>query len=280
MTESVNIVERGELLPLDSIYPNRLNPNEMDSTDLFVLKNDVRVDNYDPITVSPLGVFYTPEAREDPRVRAVIPDDIDPESTYIICDGFHRYTTASQLKMTHIRGKILHMTERDAMPFFYRRHKLRGKLDPIKEAELFRNEMKERRITAVKLVELYNLRGISYIKTRLSLLNVTTDVVNLFYEPPEDLPGRLTTDHLRTLSYLPKNMHFAVAMMSLERNWRVKDLRVEIRRIKEGKGLRAPWAETEAPGAPPSSHPTMAQRYLHRMLTAFSRPMRKRLSDM
>jgi hypothetical protein len=99
MTDSVNAL-RGEPIPLDRIYPNRLNPNEMDRDDLFLLKGDVEVDNYDPIIVSPLGVFYTPEAREDPRVTAVIPDDADPETTYIICDGFHRYTTATQLKLT------------------------------------------------------------------------------------------------------------------------------------------------------------------------------------
>ena len=30
MTDSVNaLVDRGELLPLDRVYPNRLNPNEM-----------------------------------------------------------------------------------------------------------------------------------------------------------------------------------------------------------------------------------------------------------
>jgi len=43
MTESVNFVEKGDLLPLDRIYPNRLNPNEME------------VDTMPPGTPLPLG---------------------------------------------------------------------------------------------------------------------------------------------------------------------------------------------------------------------------------
>ena len=162
--------------------------------------------------------------------------------------------------LTHIRGNIRHMTEKDAMPFFYRRHKLRGKLDTLKEAELFRSEMDERGITQPEFVKIYNLRSVNYIKTRLALFNVTTDVVDLYYKTPEDLPGKLSTEHLRALSFVPKNMQFAVAMMSFERNWRVEDIRAEVKRIREGKGLRS---TDEALEGPPGSYPTTIQRYLH-----------------
>ena len=209
--------ERGEPFPVGNIYPNRLNPNEMERFDVDQLENDIRVDDYDPITISPLEVFYTAKARRDPRVTAIIPNDADPAKTYIISDGYHRHTAATRLG-THIRAVIKHQTEADAMPHFYRRHRLRGKLNPLKEAEMFRHELDERGISREELVKLYNLSGVSYLKTRLALLNVTTNVVDLYYEPSKDLPGRLTISHLRSLSYLPKNLQFAVAMMSLERN--------------------------------------------------------------
>ena len=262
--------EKGEEIPIGNIYPNRLNPNEMEPVDIKQLKNDVLMDDYDPITVSPLGVFYTAKARKDSRVTAIIPHDADPEKTYIICDGYHRHKAASQIGITHIRAVIKHQTEADAMPHFYRRHRLRGKLEPLKEAELFRHELDERNISRAELVKLYNLSGVSYLKTRLALLNITTEVVDLYYESPPDLPGRLTISHLRSLSFIPKNLQFAVAMMSLERNWTILELRAEVRRIKEGKGTAQ--SEIAAPDAPPGSHPTLIQRHLHQNVTRFLKP--------
>jgi len=263
------IPKQGPPIAVDSIYPNRLNPNEMEEVDVYQLMNDVGNDDYDPIIISPINVFYTVQARQDPRVTALIPHDADPEETYIITDGYHRHKAATQLGLSHIRSMVKHQTEADAMPHFYKRHKLRGQMDPIKEAQLFRHEMDTRKITQAQLVELYNLTTVNYIKTRLALLNVTWRVVELYYEVPEDLPGRLSIEHLRSISFVPKNMQYAVAMMSLDRNWRVEDIRAEVKRIRGGLGLRA---TNGSEAGPPGTYPTTIQRYLHPNIDRLLRP--------
>ncbi len=274
-------------LPVANIFPNRLNANEMPYDKLMQLKIDVKADDYDAITVSPVDVFYDAKARMDPRVLSVIPADADPKKTYVICDGDHRHQVTSQLGLTHIRVVIRHMTESDAMCHFYRRHQIHGEMDPIKEAELFRQELENRGVTMAKLAEDYNLTSVSYIKTRLSLLNVTMEVISLFYTPPADFPGKLLTEHLKSISYLPKNMQYAVAMMSLERNWRIADIRSEVKRLREGLGLR-PVEEFKkvtttvlvpADGIkePPSSNPTLIQRHLHPNIDRLLKPNEERV---
>ncbi|KKL50697.1 hypothetical protein LCGC14_2302890 [marine sediment metagenome] len=256
------------MLPVASIFQNRLNANEMPVDKLVQLKVDVEAGDYDAITVSPLDVFYDAEARMDPRVASVIPADADPKSTYVICDGYHRHLVASQLGLANIHATVKHMTESDAMAHFYRRHKLRGEMDPIKEAELFQHELEKRGVVPSDLVKIYNLSNVSYIKTRLALLNVTMNVVDLFYMPPPEFPGKLTTEHLKSISYLPKKMQFAVAMMSLERNWRIEDIRVESKRLRAGLGLRP----TEGVEEPPGSNPTLIQRHLHPNIDRLLKP--------
>ncbi|KKM23270.1 hypothetical protein LCGC14_1616900 [marine sediment metagenome] len=275
------------MLPVASIFQNRLNANEMEIVKFGQLKLDIKAEDYDAITVSPVDVFYDAEARMDPRVTEFIPADADVTDLYIICDGFHRHKGASQLGLIHIRAVIKHMTESDAMAHFYRRHKIHGEMNPILEAEMFRQEIETRGITIAKLAEIYNLTSASYVKTRLALLNVTMDVVDLFYMPPADFPGKLTTEHLKSISYLPKNMQFSVAMMSLERNWRIEDIRIECNRIREGKGLRpvgafkkvttTRWVPTEGVEGPPSSNPTLIQRHLHPNIDRLLNPSEERV---
>lgn len=66
-----------------------------------------------------------------------------------------------------------------------------------------------------------------------------------------------------TMERARKNMQFSVAMMSPERNWSVEDIRAMVKRIRQGKGLRASEDENATLGVPSPSYPTMAQRYLH-----------------
>ncbi len=275
------------MLPVASIFQNRLNANEMEIVKFGQLKIDVKAEDYDAITVSPVDVFYDAEARMDPRVTKFIPADADVTDLYIICDGFHRHKGASQLGLTHIRAVINHMTESDAMAHFYRRHKIHGEMNPILEAEMFRQELEKRGGTIAELAKAFNLTSASYVKTRLSLLNVTMDVVDLFYIPPADLPGKLTTEHLKSISYLPKNMQYAVAMMSLERNWRIEDIRIESKRIREGKGLRpvetfkkvttTKLVPIDGIGGPPPANPTLIQRHLHSNIDRLLTPNEERI---
>ena len=247
---------------MDRIFPNRFNPNEMDVGMMLLLDRALEEDEYDPIIISPMNVFYrgvdldlVDHDRGDGVVvnlGAIVSRGVlNPADSYVICDGEHRYKRAKKFRWTTIRVVVWSMTEKDAMPYFYKRHKVHGEFDPLKEAELFQHESVVNGLTLVEIAKKYNLHGKQYIHNRLKLLQVSASVMNLFYEPPEGSPGRLSITHLRVLSFLPKGLQKPVALMSLERNWTSKDIEAEVRRIKEGKGIRGPTAKKEAPDEPP-----------------------------
>ena len=258
MTESV---ERGELIPLDRIYPNRLNPNEMEWANRYRLQEALKSDEYDPIVVSPLNAFYSPKDLKTLYIETedgvqIFLSALNHAEHYVICDGQHRYEEAKRLGFTHIRATVWHMSENDAMPHFYKRHSIRGEFKPMKEADLFLHERDVNGLTLPQIAEKYNLSSTSYIRNRLNLLKVTPKVLDLFWEPPADMPGTLTITHLRHISELQSGRwQLAVARMALHRNWNVRDVEKEVRRIKAGKGQRDPKAYLAPLEAPPPDRP-------------------------
>ena len=232
------------------IYPNRTNPNWMDPEDYMLLKKAVAKDEYDAIIVSPMKTYYT----ED--LLASLHYEADADHSYVICDGEFRYRAAVELGKSDIDVEIWNMTEAQAIPYFYQRQKIRGKMDPVKEAALFQHERVVNGKSRAEIVRDLNLSGENYIKTRMKLLNVSDAVIKLFYKPPGHLPGRLTFTHLRDLSVVRKRQQKDLAMLVLEKNWTTRDLADEIRRVKEEAGTRQDQAYVPAPTHQPPARPS------------------------
>lgn len=239
---------RGVPVELRRIFPNRFNPNEMlSSWTRERLQVDVRVDDYDPIVISPARIFYQgklrtliveSEAGAEVKFKALLEQlGFTVNDVYVICDGEQRYNQAVEIGMTHIRALIQPWVEDDAMPHFYKRQTIRGEMDPFKEAMLFMHERRVNGLTLEQIKKKYTLSSVFYIRGRLKMYDVHPAVIELFWEPPEDAPGLLLFAHLQELSTLPRKYQKAVATMALYRKWTSEDVRVEVRRIKDAKGI-------------------------------------------
>jgi len=230
--------QKDVLIPIENIHPNRMNPNMMEFEQRLILEPAMKKKEYDALVVSPAHIFY----KDFPEMGT---------EGYIICDGEHRYEEGVKLGHEMLKCDIWHITEQDAMPYFFQRHAARGNIDPIRLAILFKHEMVVNKKTRRQITKDYHLPNMDYITSRLKLLNVAVNTVNFFYEPPEGCTETLSMSHLRELGTIPKRFQKSVAILSLRRGWSRNDLRAECRRIKEGKRTRAFYAFVEAPDIPP-----------------------------
>jgi ParB-like chromosome segregation protein Spo0J len=234
---------------VNRIIPNRLNPNLMDSDKFKLLMNAVARGEYDPIIISPAKRFYTPKDLEK-GVTTILPNgsvigltNRNYEGFYIICDGFHKWSAALALNFSTIKADVKELTENEAMPYYYQRHNLRGNHDPLKEAELFRHERRVNKRSRKEIIELYNLPGEGYLKTRLRLGNLVEGVVELYYSGLPDAKGELNFSHLREIATLPKRHQIKLATLCIQNGWTTRELEAETMRIKHG-GLERLEPET------------------------------------
>lgn len=257
---------KGIHVPIENIFPNRLNPNVMkDWGPRLRLRSDIKADDYDPIIVSPATTFYGEtlneiiyESESGTQVAFTTMLErfkISPKDAFVICDGEQRHREAIEVGLTEIRCKIEYWSEDDAMPHFYKRQTIRGEMDPFKEAELFLYERRVKGLELKEIKEKYNLGSTTYIRNRLRMYKVVDAVLRLFWDPPEKAPGKLTYSHLEEISRVPMKYQRPVALMSLYRNWTAKNVRTEARRIKAQKGIRDVRAYIEAATNSPPPRP-------------------------
>lgn len=236
---------------LELVFEKRLDSNVMSEEKQERLLVDVRNDDYNPITISPMYVYYPQEVSDK------LHPEVDPQEAYIICDGKYRYRTVKKLGLRTIKRVVKSVTEKDSLPHFYKRQRIHGHIDPFREAELFLFERVVNKRSRKEITQLYGLASENYIKTRMKLVNVAENVIKLFYEhePTEEMPGRLTFTHLRDLSVVPRRQQKGIALLVLERNWGTREMMAEIRRVKEEMGIRASTAYVPAPKERPGVKP-------------------------
>jgi len=164
-----------EYLSLNSIRENAFNPNVMTEEEFKDLVEDMR-------RVGPEGV--------DPiHVRRL-------EDGYEIIDGAHRFRVAQELGWNDIRCWVHEMDESEARAFNYEKNRLRGRIDPFKEAELFKWEL-DRGLSDEEIAKKYGLRHRQRVWEKLSLLNIAPEVRGLCPT------GRTMTEmHLRAIARL------------------------------------------------------------------------------
>jgi ParB family chromosome partitioning protein len=138
---------------LSSFHPNKYNPNEMTPEEYAALgANMIKEGPHgtDPLTVRPDGMGFE------------------------IIDGEHRWKKAGELKWERIRYVVREVDEDRAQEINYAKNKLRGHINPWKEAELFSSawsKFKTQEVVAKKF-------GVTqpYVADALSLLKVPDEV--------------------------------------------------------------------------------------------------------
>lgn len=225
-------------IDIDLIWPNRFNPNVMGQEAFTSLLKDVEIDDYDALIISPASTFYA-ESKAKIILKRTIPGTEQEQyqtnlfGQYVICDGEHRWKALWIKDKRKIRAEVWHMTEGEAMAYFYKRQWIRGLMDPFKEAELFRHELMDNGLTFAEVGEKYNITR-SRIRKRLTLNNICMEAAALFYKQPEDRVGDLTVSHLRELAVLPPKYQVAVSMMIMKKGWTTRDVATEAQRIRAG----------------------------------------------
>lgn len=155
---------------VDKIEPNKYNPNVLKGEKYEALKQDMVNGDYDPIQVSPKDVFYgTREATEK----------------FVIIDGEYRWRAAKDVDLKSILADVRPIAIFEAKPITFKRNRVRGHLDPFKEAALF-NEEVEGGLTEEEVADRYGVSR-SYVAGRRMLLKSSSKVKGLYYEPENTL---------------------------------------------------------------------------------------------
>ena len=221
---------------VDKIFSNRFNPNRMSKDKADLLEEIVKTRKNDPITISPMNVFYSQRVINSQALRETIGYAVNPSNVFIMCDGQHRHEKAIELGIETIKAHVWKMTEVQAMRYFHPRQSIHGENDPFKEGKMFKHEMQESGLSVEDIVREYVLSNTQYITLRIQLVDEISDrVINLFRESFDDKdrwPGTLTTSHLGAIKGLSKKYQELVALGILEKHWSVATTIAIVRKIK------------------------------------------------
>jgi len=154
---------RIEFLPLKQLVESSWNPNEMDDETFAALIQDMRQGGL--YTINPIQVF------------PIAPTE-SGEHRYQIADGHHRFRAAKRIPVDRIRAEVLfETTEAEAKVINYRKNHEHGKLNPLKEAELFFGDWEKGKgsLTQEEIAKKY-LVSQAHVSERLGLLGMPASV--------------------------------------------------------------------------------------------------------
>lgn len=165
-------------IPISKLILNDYNPNEMEKDTFEALKKSITSGDYDPILVSPSYTYHG----ED-----------DGLSSFVIVDGEFRYRAVKEIGLQTIHCNIKKVTKSEARIMNYSRNKERGSLNPIKEAKFFKTDLNNG-LTQEQVSEKYHLTR-SYVSSRLSLLKLDEQVVEIYTAPGPALKKQIIQEY-------------------------------------------------------------------------------------
>jgi ParB/RepB/Spo0J family partition protein len=212
------------MLPVAALQHNKFNPNVMQPEEFQALKKDMQrvgPKKIDPMLVSLYCDFYPSEDNEENRKKYA--------NNYVIVDGEHRWTGATELGWTEIRCDVQVIDEEEAKGICYRKNKDRGTIDPFKEAELFKSELEL--LNQKEIADKY-LVDPSTVSHRLSLLKLVPEVKKQIEQLPR---GTITTSHLEPIATLPEGEQKKIKLKDEWGHQEVKSVRALTEEAKQIK---------------------------------------------
>ena len=168
------------LIPVEDIKPNSFNPNMMPKQTYETMLQDMGcrgIDSINPVEVRP----------------------VEGCPHYELVDGQSRWAAARELGWRLIRAEIRLLSLEDAKAECYRKNRLRGHIDPFKEAALFRSEI-ESGLSYRDVAGKFEVsRGYVYESLRL-LTGLHPDIVRRAQELSTRVDTGLTRTHLEVLA--------------------------------------------------------------------------------
>jgi ParB/RepB/Spo0J family partition protein len=157
--------QRIQLVPLNEIVPLPYNVCKMDSETELMLKSDMtRVETTGMYKIDPILLRrLTPEEIEEYKSKGKL------NARWQIVDGHRRWFAAQELGWHEIRAVITDMTLDEAREYNYKKNKIRGSVDPMREAAYFRYLIDVKKMTADKIAEKFGIshRRVDQILSRI-----------------------------------------------------------------------------------------------------------------
>lgn len=162
------------LVPLHQIVPLPYNVCTMDADTDLMLKTDMtRIETKGRKRIDPILLRrLTPEEVEEYKKKG------NPSAQYMIVDGHSRWEAARELGWHEIRAIITDMTLDEAREFNYKKNKVRGTVDPLREAAYFRYLRETKNMKVDEIAEKF---GISHreVERILSRVRVSPEAKTL-----------------------------------------------------------------------------------------------------
>jgi len=205
---------------VDKIEANAWNPNQMDPALYENLKAHMIAEgslSVDPLIVTPKNIYAC-----DPE---------QPSDVYVLVDGEHRWKASLEIGWEDIRCDVQNLHEGEAKSISYKRNKMRGTIDPYKEAELFKSMQTVLR-TQQAVANFFGVTRLLVTK-RLAMLK-TSDGVREVYEDQSVPRGTLTISHVETVSAI-KDVGARKDLVEkiVDYRWSVRDTEERVKGVKQ-----------------------------------------------
>jgi ParB/RepB/Spo0J family partition protein len=172
-----------EIVPVDQIVPLPYNICKMDSETELMLRTDMtRVETVGMYKIDPILLRrLTPEEIEEYRVKGKL------NARYMIVDGHRRWNAAVELGWHEIRAVITDMTLDEAREYNYKKNKIRGTVDPLREAAFFRYLIDVKKMTSDRIAEKFGItpRRVDQILARIKGAEPLKKILRESAFPPE-----------------------------------------------------------------------------------------------
>jgi ParB/RepB/Spo0J family partition protein len=158
-TTQIPVIPDGiSVLNVRNVVPNSFNPNVMDDEKYRELVEDFKEKHFvEPIIVRPQS-----------------------KDKYEIVDGFNRWRACKEAGLALIKAQIRTMDDDQARVYCYKINRVRGTIDPIKEAHFFGVEV-EKGLTHEQIAAKYGLAR-NTVTERLGLLSIEEPELKAFQE--------------------------------------------------------------------------------------------------
>lgn len=162
-------------VPLHQIVPLPYNVCTMDADTDLMLKTDMtRIETKGRKRIDPILLRrLTPEEIEEYRKKG------NPSAQYMIVDGHSRWEAARELGWHEIRAIITDMTLDEAREFNYKKNKVRGTVDPLREAAYFRYLRDTKKMKIDEIAEKFGIthRRVEQILSRIKIAEPVKEIL-------------------------------------------------------------------------------------------------------
>jgi len=188
--------QRIEIVPLDQIVPLPYNVCRMDTETELMLKTDMtRIETIGMYKIDPIQLRrLTPEEIEEYKRRGKL------DVRYMIVDGHRRWNAARELGWHEIRAVVTDMSLDEAREYNYKKNKIRGIVDPLREAAYFHYLHEVKKMTVDQIADKFGMshKEVDRILSRIKVSQEARKVIS------EGSTLTLSPTHYEILGTIPE----------------------------------------------------------------------------